>query len=96
MGTDIVAFRKTIFLGNLNNISYKKEYISFHQIWSNWMYTDFWPECLHSFWWKIKDYDSAQSIAQKIILYYPKDKDLLLFANWLKTFDQDIFFELSI
>jgi len=101
MGTDLFALRKPkILLLNRDDIDENKERecIDSYQIWSNWRNADVnsWPKCLQYFWWHIYDYDSAQHYAKKIRQYYPKDKELILFACWLETFDTDVIFELGI
>jgi len=101
MGIDIFALRKQkVQLNSIDNLHEKlqqKEYIDSHQIWSIWSDSDInlWPKCLQQFWWKIYDYDSAQFCAKKIRKYYSNDIDLLQFASWLETFDEDTIFEIS-
>jgi hypothetical protein len=102
MGTDLMALRKPKVQLNMREDEEdeypKRECIDSYQIWSSWRDSDVnsWPKCLQNFWWKIYDYDSAQFYAKKIRKYYPNDIDLLRFASWLETFDEDIIFELSI
>ena len=103
MGMDLFALRKPKVQLNRREDSDDDEYlqrecIDSYQIFSTWRNSDVnsWPKCLQNFWWKIYDYDSAQFYAKKIRKYYPNDIDLLRFASWLETFDEDIIFELSI
>ena len=104
MGTDLFALRKPkIILENRDDENEDEPYperecIGSYQIWSSWRNSDVnnWPKCLQHFWWHIYDYDSGQYNAKKIRKYYPNDKELILFAAWLESFDTDVIFELSI
>ena len=99
MGTEIVAYRKSkVQLKTREDAELQKEYVDSYQIWKCWRDSDVnsWPNGLQHFWWKIYDFDSAQLYAKKMREYYPKDIELLRFASWLETFDEDIIFELSI
>ena len=103
MGTDLFALRKPKVQLNMRDDSDDDEYtqsecIDSYHISYSWINSDVnsWPKCLQQFWWKIHDYDSAQFYAKKIRKYYPNDINLLRFASWLETFDEDIIFELSI
>jgi len=99
MGIDLIATRKAKRqVGKREEEVTKDEYIDSYQIWSSWRDSNIntWPEPLHNFWWKINDYDSAQSCAKNIRNYYPYDKELIRFAYWLEQFDSEIIFFLSI
>ena len=104
MGTDLIALRKSkLILEKRDNednddVLFQREYIDSHQIWKCWSDSDLnsWPKCLQHFWWHISDYNSAQYYAQKIRKYYSDDINLIRFASWLETFDEDTIFELSI
>ena len=104
MGTDLVAFRKTKVQiekrddNNDDDVLVKREYIDSFCIWKIWRDSDVnsWPKCLQYFWWHIHDYDSAEYYTKKIREYYPNDKELIIFASWLETFDEEVIFELSI
>ena len=98
MGTDLIAVRKAkIQVGKRKEVA-EDEYIDSYQIWSNWRDSNIntWPEPLQNFWWKIHDYDSAQSCVKNIRNYYPYDKELIRFADWLEKFNTDITFEISV
>lgn len=102
MGTDLLALRKPkILLENRDEsddeLYPERECIDSYRIWAKWRNSDVnsWPKCLQHFWWHIYDYESAQYCAKKIRKYYPNDRELILFAVWLETFDTDIIFELS-
>jgi hypothetical protein len=103
MGTDLVALRKPKVQFNRRDDSEDEDYpqrecVDMYQIFSSWRNADVnsWPKCLQNFWWKIYDYYSAQYYAKKIRKYYSNDINLIKFASWLETFDEDIIFELSI
>jgi hypothetical protein len=99
MGTDLIAVRKPkLQVGKRDDLKKDNEYIDSYQIWSSWRDSNIntWPEPLQNFWWKINDHDSAQSCAKNIRNYYPYDKELIRFAEWLEKFDTDIIFILSI
>ena len=103
MGTDLVALRKPKVQLDRRDDSEdegypQRECVDSYRISSSWRNSDVnsWPKCLQQFWWKIYDYDSAQYYAKKIRKYYLNDINLLKFASWLETFDEDIIFELSI
>jgi len=93
MGFDLYAFQK-----DSDSDSDSKKCMGSYQIWSDWRDSeiDSWPKCLQYFWWHISDYESAQICAKNIRTYYSEDRELLLFAIWLESFDNTIFFELSI
>jgi hypothetical protein len=64
-----------------------KECIDSYQIWTKWRDSDVnsWPKCLQHFWWKIHDYESAQTCATNIRKYYLYDTELFRFASWIKV-----------
>lgn len=103
MGTDLMALRKPKIILDKRDDEFddevypQRECIDSYRIWSTWRNSDVnsWPKCLQNFWWHIYDYESGQYYAKKIRQYYPNDKELILFASWLETFDSDVIFELS-
>jgi hypothetical protein len=98
MGTDLMAYRKPNVQHGIREDTIEKEYIDSYRIWENWRDSNIntWPKCLQNFWWKIHDYESAQTCATNIRKYYLYDTELCRFASWLESFDTDIIFELSI